>query len=435
MTRRDLPAIALAAALIPLNSTLIALALPEVARSLDSTLGATSWLVSAYLIAMVSVQPVAGRLGDRLGHARAVRLGLGGFALASLAAAAAPDLPLLIAARVLQGCAGAAIFANGLALLRALPADERGRGIGFVTAALSVAPAIGLPLGGLLLEVADWRALFLLNVPVVLLVLALRLPRGSVTGTGVGFDLGGAVLLSLLLAGSAALLEVGDELAPALLVAAAAALLLTAVAFTRQENRHPDPVIPPRLFRQRGFAAATAGIALGNLAMYVALLAVPLLASSGAAGLLLAGFTAAAAIASAAAGRLTARAGGLAAGGLALLAVALIPLAAAGDEAGDVLIAACMVAAGAGLGAANVALLSAGMEALAARDAGLATSVLNTGRYLGAIVASSLLALLAQDGSGTGPLFAVAAGAAALAAALAVKLGRRRSVQEGEKEA
>ena len=115
MSRRDLSAIALTAALIPLNSTLIALALPDVPRVLDGSVGATAWLVSGYLIVTVAVQPPAGKLGDRFGRGRAMSAGLVGFSLASVASALAPTLGVLIATRVLLGCFGSLMFANALA--------------------------------------------------------------------------------------------------------------------------------------------------------------------------------------------------------------------------------------------------------------------------------------------------------------------------------
>lgn len=433
MSRRDLSAIALTAALIPLNSTLIALALPDIARSLGSSVGATAWLVSGYLIVTVAVQPLAGKLGDRFGRGRAMAAGLIAFSLASVASALAPTLGVLIATRVLQGCFGALMFANALALLRGLPERERGRAIGLVTAVLSVAPAIGLPLGGLLLELADWRAIFLLNVPLAAAALALsgRLRAERPAPQDGRFDILGAVWLCALLATLAFALEGAGDIEPPVLVALGLGFACGLALWVGFENRHPNPVLPPRLFRRAPFAVATAGLALSNLAMYVALLTVPLLVSSGEAGLLLAGFTAAAALCSALAGRLVNRAGRRvpAVAGLALLAAGMAPLAAAGDDAGTGLLLGCLVAAGCGLGLSNVALFSAGMEALDARDAGLATSVLSTGRYLGAIVASSLLALAAGNGSGADALFLTAAVAAALGSALAVMLGGSRTVR------
>nr|MDQ3937005.1 MFS transporter [Actinomycetota bacterium] len=97
--------VALAAALIPLNSTLVALALPTIADDLETDVSAASWLVSAYLVAMVSFQAPAGKAGDRIGPERALRIGLVAFALASIAAAAAPSLELLVAMRVAQAAA------------------------------------------------------------------------------------------------------------------------------------------------------------------------------------------------------------------------------------------------------------------------------------------------------------------------------------------
>ncbi|HEX8067844.1 MAG TPA: MFS transporter [Thermoleophilaceae bacterium] len=432
-TRRGLAAVALAGALVPLNSTLIALGLPDVADDLDASVGAASWLVTAYLIATVSVQSVAGKLGDRLGRERSVRLGIAAFAVASAAAAAAPGLPLLVAARVLQGAFGALMFASALALLRELPGAERARALGLVAATLSIAPAVALPLGGALVAAGGWRVLFLLNVPLAAGALALgrgAWARRAAAAPPAPFDLAGAMLLCALLAGVAALLQLGGGLPTPAAAAAYAALAAGAWAWLRLERRAPDPVLPPRFFARPAFSGAIAGMALANLSMYAALLVVPLLAAAGTAGLLLGAFTAAAALASWAGGRILAerRRRLPAAAGLALLAAALAPLALAGDDPATALLLPCLALAGTGLGVANPALFGAGMEALDARDAGVATSVLLTSRYLGAIVAAALLAALVDAaGSGSATMFLLASGAAAAAAILAAALMEGRS--------
>jgi MFS family permease len=186
--RRDSPAgteilltIVLGAMLVPLNSTMIAVALPRLIADFGSELSSAGWLVTGYLIAMASLQPVAGKLGDRLGRRALVLAGLGWFGLSSLGAGLAPDLPLLIAFRIQQAVAGALIFPNGIALLRATaPPGRLGRRLGLVMGALPLAAALGPLVAGLLLAFADWRAIFLFNLPLVVVPLVLgwrSLPR------------------------------------------------------------------------------------------------------------------------------------------------------------------------------------------------------------------------------------------------------------------
>lgn len=109
--------------LVPLNSTMIAVALPDLVEDFDSDLASVTWLVTAYLIAMVVLQPAAGRLGDRLGRGPLVLAGLAGFLAASAGAALAPGLGLLILFRVLQAATGALVIPNGLALVREQTAE------------------------------------------------------------------------------------------------------------------------------------------------------------------------------------------------------------------------------------------------------------------------------------------------------------------------
>jgi MFS family permease len=136
--------VALGTMLAPLNSTMIAVAMPGVMDEFHAGFGTAGWLVTAYLIAMASLQPVAGKLGDRIGRCRLVLGGLLGFGLASLAAAAAPHLWVLISFRVLQAVAGALIVPNGAALVREIvPVERRGGRFGLIGAAVALAAAVG----------------------------------------------------------------------------------------------------------------------------------------------------------------------------------------------------------------------------------------------------------------------------------------------------
>ncbi|HEU5100697.1 MAG TPA: MFS transporter [Roseiflexaceae bacterium] len=117
--------------LAPLNSTMIAVALPRITADFGAGATGAGWLVTAYLIIMATLQPIAGKLGDQFGRRPLLLGGLAGFGLASAGAALAPNLPVLIALRALQALAGALALPNGVALLRELiPAGRRGGGAG-----------------------------------------------------------------------------------------------------------------------------------------------------------------------------------------------------------------------------------------------------------------------------------------------------------------
>lgn len=162
------------ASLVPLNSTLIAVGLPDIADDLGVTAGSTAVLVTTYLVAMAVLQPVSGRLGDRVGRAAILVGGLVGFGLASLGAALAPGFATLLALRVLQAVAGASLIPNVMAMLRAeVSPTRRGRAFGILGGGIGAGAAVGPVLGGWVVEVAGWRGIFLVSVPVAVTGVAL----------------------------------------------------------------------------------------------------------------------------------------------------------------------------------------------------------------------------------------------------------------------
>lgn len=444
MTTRDrgiLLTVALGGMLVPLNSTMIAVALPRIVDDLNTSLAAVSWLVTAYLIAMATLHPVAGKLGDRVGRRPLVLGGLLWFGVASVAAALAPSLEVLIAFRVQQAVAGALIFPNAIAVLReAVPAERLGGRLGLVNAALPLGAAAGPPLGGLLLTVMGWRAIFLVNLPLVLVPLALgvrALPRAVRRATA-AFDFTGAALLCGVLSLVALTLTRGGDL-PVSAAAAGGVAAALAVALLVVELRRSDPVVDPRLFGSPPFAAATAGVALNNMAMYVTLLAVPLLLvarggwSSAAIGGALAVMFVASVLWAPIGGRMSDRAGRRlpALCGAAMAAAALLPLAIAPGDLPGVAVVVTLAVAGAGFGLSAGPLQAAAIEAAPLADAGSAAGVFATSRYVGSITGASLLAgplaPAAVGVGGHGQVFAVLALAATGAALAAVGLpGARR---------
>jgi len=384
-----LAAVALSGTLLPLNSTMLAVALPDIASDTGGGVAASSWLVTSYVVAMAALGPFAGRLGDRLGRRRVLLWGLALFALASAVAGAAPSLGLLIAARLGQAIAGSLVFPNAIALLRdALPEGHRARGFGLLGSAVGAAAAIGPALGGVLVGVWGWRAIFLVNVPVVLAAVGLTLR--SLPG--------------------------------------GAAPRLNGASDRRAQVRW-DWAQPLRI---PVFGAASAAVALSNLAMYGTLLAVPVVLaerpgwSAADAGLALAMLSVAMIAVSPFGGRVADRRGHRlpAVGGLALLTVATALLAAMGAAPSAAGLAGALLLGGIGLGLANAAVQTAAIEAVAPRHAGVAAGLFSTARYSGGIVSALLLAaLLGHGGEHAQAFFAIAAIAAAGSALLALRLG------------
>jgi EmrB/QacA subfamily drug resistance transporter len=410
--------VALGTTLAPLNSTIIAVALPGVMDDFDVGLASAGWLVTAYLIVMASLQPVAGKIGDKVGRRRLVLGGLTFFGLASLGAAIAPNLWLLLGFRVLQAVSGALIVPNGVALVReVVPEARRGAVFGLVGAGVALAAALGPTAGSLLSEAAGWRIIFSINLVIVLpaLVIGLRwLPAGTDRLNQGRLDVAAIVLLPLVLGITALLLSSTTRggFSPVLIAGSGAVLAVAAVFFWR-ELKHPDPILQPRLFRRRDFAAANAGIGLGNLAMYTVLLSVPLLLTSRSgssivqAGLVLSAMSVAMAIMSPLGGRLIDRFGRRVptAAGLGMLTLGVLPLAVAGPQVTLPVLLLGLILIGVGIGMAMPGLQTTAVESVSKDKAGVASGIYSTSRYLGSIVGSAILAgLLGADKGGVGSL-------------------------------
>lgn len=422
---------------------MLAVALPAIIAHFDADIGTAGWLMTGYLLALAVIQPVAGKLGDRYGRRPFMLGGLAVFGLVSLGAALAPSLEFLIAMRTMQAVSGAIVFPNGAGLLRQLiPGDRRARAFGTMGATLSLAAALGPPLGGLIVAVGGWRAIFLVNIPVVLAALLLawrEIPRHiPAERSAPGFDLVGAILFPLLLLGFALLVIEGRHVpSMTLLLTLVIAVMGLGAAFVRREMAHPDPVFQPRFFANRGFAAATVGVAASNLGSYTVLLAVPiLLARRGGwtsleSGLVLALISAPMVVCAALGGRLADQWGRrppVLLGSL-MLAVSLFPLALDPGLDGAAFHA-CLLLSGAGLGLGQAGLQTSAVESVAPEHAGVAAGLFSTCRYIGSFAGSIALARLLDGGvglEGFQALFIVTFAGAALAVAAAVMLPRRQA--------
>jgi EmrB/QacA subfamily drug resistance transporter len=156
----------LASSLSFVDGSVVNVALPAIGADLQAGASGLQWIVNAYLLPLSALLLLGGAAGDKFGRRRLFLLGIALFALASALCALAPDLPLLLAGRTLQGIASAMLMPNSLALLGAAFAGEaRGRAIGSWAAAGAVAGALGPLLGGWLVETVGWRSIFLINLP------------------------------------------------------------------------------------------------------------------------------------------------------------------------------------------------------------------------------------------------------------------------------
>src|SRR5690348_4735095 len=198
-TRVGVAFAAIVLAMLPavLDQTVLATALPVIAGDLGS-LADLSWVVSAYVVAATAATPLWGKLGDRHGRKRLLRISLAWFVLASAACGLANDITQLIVLRAVQGVAAGGLMTLAMASVGDLvPARERSRYQGYIAAAFSAATVIGPLIGGLLVQHASWRWVFYVNLPLGAAALAgLRtLPAGT-TSAAKPLDATGAALLA-----------------------------------------------------------------------------------------------------------------------------------------------------------------------------------------------------------------------------------------------
>jgi EmrB/QacA subfamily drug resistance transporter len=247
-----------------IDGTVINVALPSIQRDLGGGLTAQQWVVDAYLLTLGSLILVGGSLADIFGEVRMFALGVAAFGVASALCALAPTANALIVFRGLQGVAGALLTPASLAVITfTFTGKERGAAIGTWTAWTGVSTVVGPLLGGWLIGISSWRVIFLLNVPiaVVTIAIALRLVEPRETRRArARVDLVGALLC---VAGLGALVFGFIEQprrgwgSPTIAgtIAGGTACLVTFVIW---EMREPAPMLPLRLFRLRNFSVANA---------------------------------------------------------------------------------------------------------------------------------------------------------------------------------
>jgi EmrB/QacA subfamily drug resistance transporter len=261
-----LAAMVLGSSMAFLDATVVNIALPAIGRSLHASLAGLQWTVTAYTLTLAGLILLGGSLGDRLGRRRIFTIGVAWFALASALCGLAPSIGVLIGARVLQGVGGALLTPGSLAIIQASFAPEdRPKAVGAWSGLGGVAGAAGPLLGGWIVADAGWRWVFLLNLPLAAVVLAVTIrhvPESADPDAHGGFDVAGAGLAALALAGiTYALIEApaGNGLAGP--VAAAVIAIAAVIAFFWTERRRGRPssrvpaMLPLDVFGSRQFTA------------------------------------------------------------------------------------------------------------------------------------------------------------------------------------
>ncbi|HXV94347.1 MAG TPA: MFS transporter [Pseudonocardia sp.] len=252
----------LGSGMVMLDGTVVNVALESIGRELDAGFTGLQWTVNAYTLTLASLILLGGSLGDRFGRRRLFLIGAVWFAVASAACGLAPNIETLVAGRALQGVGGALLTPGSLALISAsFHGPDRAAAVGAWSGLGGIAGAVGPFLGGWLVE-WSWRAVFLINLPLAAVVVAVavrHVPESRDGEAARGLDLTGTVLavtgLGALTWSLTGLGERGPEPGP--LVALVVGLAALA-AFAVVERRSPHPLVPPRLFASATFTAANA---------------------------------------------------------------------------------------------------------------------------------------------------------------------------------
>jgi EmrB/QacA subfamily drug resistance transporter len=448
------PFAAIVLAMLPavLDQTILATALPVIARDLGSV-GDLSWVVSAYVVAAAATTPLWGKLGDRYGRKRLLEIALTGFVGASALCGAAQDITQLVVLRLVQGTAAGGLMTLAMAAVGDLVAPrERGRYQGYIAATFAVATIVGPLLGGALVEHASWRWVFYVNLPVgalALLGLRLRLPAPETARPDRPLDTVGAALLA---GGTSALMLTciwgGERYAwgSAPIVSLIAATVVLSIALVARERRAADPIVPLHLLRTPAVAVASCALFLGTAALFAITVFVPLFlqTTTGAtptqSGLLLVPAMLGITVSTTLSGRAIARTGRykrFPVAGLALMTAALVLLAVFAGHPSQVAIGVGLAVFGLGFGMVTQILVVAVQNSVERRELGIATATTGFFRALGGAVGAAVLGAVftAQTGAhpargdvidGVQAVFLVAAPLAALALIVVLLLPETR---------
>jgi DHA2 family multidrug resistance protein len=444
-----------ATTMVALDTTIVNVALHQIAVDLDAGSG-IEWVVIAYLLAICVSQPASGWLADRLGRRPVFLTSLATFTLASAACALAPSLGFLVAGRVVQGLGGGALIPVGMAMVLGLfPRERHGRAIGIWGLAGMLAPAIGPTLGGWLVTSVSWHWLFLVNVPigVCTLLFGLRLipesgERHHRPFDAVGLGLGGGGL-SIAVLGLSQANEWGWGSTTTLACLIGGTALLT--GFVAHELRVDHPLIELRMFGEHTFRLAMAVMSLAFVAQFARLVFIPLQLEGlrGESALKVGFLFFPAAVVSAAAmtvgGRLVDRVGPRlpVVVGTAAMAVALIGFTRLSLDTPLTFIALLLAIQGFGFGMLTPPALVAGLSDLPSRLVTQGSALRSLLNQVSGAVAVALLGAVVATSAGTDPTpaeaqsaynnaFAVASVGVLIAVVLASRLPRRRTTVEIE---
>jgi EmrB/QacA subfamily drug resistance transporter len=258
-----------------LEGSVVSVAMPAIGRDLHLDMAGLQWIVNGYLLTLSALMLFGGALGDRYSRARVFGIGLVGFAASSIACGIAPNIQLLVAARVTQGIAGSLVVPNSLALLEtSFHGEARGVAIGKWAAWSGISTAVGPLAGGLLVDVASWRFVFFSIIPFAAVAAWIAFRHAAATpserkSAEGSLDYAGAALITLALGGIVAALITGPDAGFASLEILVLGIggFVALIAFLFVESRAKSPLLPLDVFKSREFVGAN----LNTLFVYAAL--------------------------------------------------------------------------------------------------------------------------------------------------------------------
>ena len=438
-------AVAVGTFMATLDGSIVNVALPAMAQQLSASIGSLQWVVTAYLLVISATLLASGRHGDIIGHRRVFVGGLLVFTLGSGLCGLSSGVSALVASRLVQALGASAMMSMAPAAITAIfPPEQRGRALGGIASVVAAGLTVGPPLGGLLVDLFSWRAIFLVNLPIGVAgaVWAARALPGGSAAPGARFDAPGAAWFGASLAAGVGALEVAPRSGrPALALALAAAA--AAAGFVRRERRAPSPLVDGAVFRDRTFSLGLAASLLSYAALFTQTLLSPFYLSrvkglsEGEMGLMMTAVPLALSVTSPLAGWLSDRYGprALCLAGAAVLAAGLLALSRAGAEDSLASLAARYALEGVGMGLFQPPNNSAVMGSLSRERLGMGGGLLATARNLGMVTGVTLAGALfaARAGAGlevasflSGWQLALGAGAALAASAglLSLRAGR-----------
>ncbi|MEE3678239.1 MFS transporter [Bacillus safensis] len=409
----------LGAILVPVNSTMIAVALSSISTYYNQSLSNITWVVTIYLIVMAVTQPIAGKLGDIYGHRRMYLIGVMLFLIGSIGCALAPNLAFLITFRSIQAAGGAILTPNSIALIRATVSPEKlSKTMGYFGFGAGIGAALGPFIGSILIQSFDWHSIFFVNIPFLFLTLVtgvLLIPKINHTRLQANVDIIGSLYLTI---GIATLILCSkSHLLNEYLIYGILALIVIPLFFIHV-RKVKNPIIDLSLFKNSSFTNANLSIMLSNFVMYAILLIMPLFMeqqlslSHTQSGIILSVFSLCMSISGLLGARLHPKKGAKKMIGFSFICLTLsgIMLITLSQYPTLPLLIVTLIAGGISSGIGMTSMQMSSLTSVDQSLSGSASGIFSTFRYFGSIISSTLIGIM----SGFQSLFIVLMGAGIL---------------------